>query len=532
VRFLIFERQTITLKLFLVFFFSFFSYIIIAVGDFMQTKELLVPVGSIEHLDFAIHNGCDAVYLGGKRFGARAYASNFTDEEMTKSIQKCHLYGVKIYVTVNTMVFERERKSVLEYVDFLYRNGVDAVIVSDLGMISEIHKLHPDLDIHISTQAHTSTREQMEFLKSIGATRVVIDREMSLEEIKQLPNILELEVFIHGALCVSFSGECLMSAINETRSGNRGTCAQYCRMKYKLLKNGKYIDTKGDYLLSTKELNTSHHIRELMNSNITSFKIEGRMKSKEYVGFLTKFYRQLMDSYLKMEDIKVEEKEEKQLKSLFHREFTDGYLFYKKNILNMKTANHIGIPLGNVIEVNKKKIKIKLTEDLRQEDGIKFLPSDKGMIVNFLYNERGALVNSAKKGEIVFLDNKVNLIEKDKVQKTIDKELIDHLQKLKKKKIPISMVVTITKENFKLMIQDEKNKVFLQDRICEIAKNRRTTKEEIIEKLSRLGDTPFVLKKINVFLEENLFLPVSKLNEIRRQGVELLIEKRIKIDRN
>jgi len=181
---------------------------------------------------------------------------------------------------------------------------------------------------------------------------------------------------------------------------------------------------------------------------------------------------------------------------------------------------------------SSKKIKIKLTEDLRQEDGIKFFPSDKGMIVNFLYNERGALVNSAKKGEIVFLDNKVNLIEKDKVQKTIDKELIDHLQKLKKKKIPISMVVTITKENFKLMIQDEKNKVFLQDRICEIAKNRRTTKEEIIEKLSRLGDTPFVLKKINVFLEENLFLPVSKLNEIRRQGVELLIEKRIKIDRN
>jgi len=486
-------------------------------------KELLVPVGSMEHLQFAVQSGCDAVYLGGKRFGARAFASNFTEEELLEAISYCHLYGVKIYITVNTMIFERELKSVIEYVGFLYVNHVDAVIVSDLGLIKEIHEKYPKLPIHVSTQAHTETASQMKFLKKLGATRVVINRELSIEEIKKLPNILELEVFIHGALCVSYSGECLISALNEGRSGNRGTCAQYCRMKYTAYQNGKKIETEGNFLLSTKELNTSQHIKELMESNITSFKIEGRMKSKEYVGFITKFYRRLMDT---LESPTKEE--EKKLKSLFHRDFTDGYLFQNKNIMNFKQANHYGIPLGNVIEVNPKKIKIYLTEDLHQEDGIKFLPSDKGLIVNFLYNEKGRLVNQASKGEIIFVDNKIGLTKKENVFKTIDKLLVEELQKIEEKKIPIEMEVKASKETFRLKVSDEEFVVEKYLPICEIAKNRSTTKEEIKNQITRLGGTPFSLNKITIELEPNLFIPVSKMNEIRREVLKCLEEKRRK----
>lgn len=483
-------------------------------------KELLVPVGSREHLDYAIHNGCDAVYLGGKRFGARAYASNFDEEEMIQAIRKCHLYGVKIYVTVNTMVFERERESVLEYVGFLAKENVDAVIVSDVGLIRDIHKLYPALAIHVSTQAHTHSVEQIKFLKNLGATRVVLDRELSLEEIKKIPDILELEVFIHGALCVSYSGECLMSALNEGRSGNRGTCAQYCRMKYKLLKDGKYVATEGDYLLSTKELNTSKSMSELLKSNVTSFKIEGRMKSKEYVGFITKFYRRLIDGEA------VSNQEEKQLKCLFTREFTGGYLEKNSNIMNFKTANHIGIPLGIVLNVTPQKIKVKLESDLTQEDGIKFLPSDKGMIVNFLYDEKGKLIHKAQQGEIVFLDNKIGVTECEYVRKTQDKELVDSLQILKEKKIPVTISCKVEYPNFTLTITDDVHTVTLTKAICERAISRATTKEEIQKQVNRLGDTPFETKKIEVFLEPDLFIPVKKINELRREATGLLIEKR------
>jgi len=488
-----------------------------------MSKELLVPVGSMEHLDYAIHNGCDAVYLGGKRFGARAYASNFSDDELKEAIKKCHLYGVKIYVTVNTMVLEREVKSVLEYVDFLAKEKVDAVIVSDIGLIAKIHEQNKELAIHVSTQAHTGSKESMEFFKSLGATRVVIDREMSLEEIKKLPDILEIEVFIHGALCVSYSGECLMSALTEGRSGNRGTCAQYCRMKYRLLKNGRKVDTQGEYLLSTKELNTSHHIKELMQSNITSFKIEGRMKSKEYVGFITRFYRNIMDSCTDSFSLK----EEKKLKCLFNREFTEGYLFQSKNIMNFQTQNHIGIPIGKVIECTSQKIKIKLIEDLTQEDGIKFLPSDIGMHVNFLYDDKGKLISHAKKGQVVFLDNKIHLKNLEVVHKTMDKELIHQLQKLEKKRIPIGMVARVTLEQFELEITDDHHTIYVSHPIAEVAQKRSTTKEEIEKNLNRLGSTPFILKDLEIYVADNLFLPAHKINEIRRLGIDKLIEKRL-----
>lgn len=261
-------------------------------GDLM--KELLSPVGNMDCLKQAIFNGADAVYVGLKSFGARKFANNFTEEEIIEAIKICHIYNVKIYVTMNTLIKDSEVESFINQVDFLYKNNVDAIIMQDFGMICLIRKMYPELDIHASTQANNSKLETIRLYHSLGVKRVVVSRELSLEEINQIDVPIEIEAFIHGALCISYSGNCLMSSMIGTRSGNRGECAGSCRLPYTLMYKNKIIK-ENKYLISTKELNTSSKINELLKSKITSFKIEGRMKSKEYVGFITNYYRKLID---------------------------------------------------------------------------------------------------------------------------------------------------------------------------------------------------------------------------------------------
>ena len=337
----------------------------------------------MECLKAAIHNGADAIYLGGKSFGARAFAGNFTNEELKEAVNYAHLYGVKIYVTANTIIYNNEIKDFLEYIKYLYQIGVDALIMQDIGMISLVRKIFLDIEVHASTQCHNHNSEGIKLLKSLGVTRVVLDREMSLKEIENINIDIEKEVFIHGALCNSYSGCCLFSFMNGGRSGNRGECTQVCRLPFKLIKNGKYIDTPNEYLLSTKELNTISNFDKLLDSDIVSFKIEGRMKSPSYVGYVTRLYRKLIDNHTN----KVTSEEENNLKILFNRDFTSGYLFNDK-VMNTSTSNHQGLEIGRVLEVTPKKIKIKLTNNLYQEDGIRFKNSNLGMIANFIYNEK------------------------------------------------------------------------------------------------------------------------------------------------
>lgn len=494
----------------------------------MKKKELLIPAGSMEALKRAVHEGADAIYLAGKQFGARAYAPNFTLEELKEAIQYCHLYDVLVYVTVNTMIYERELPHVLKYIEELYNAHVDAVIVADLGLISMIHRHFPKLEIHASTQLHTFHQDQIQFLKELGVKRVVVDRELSIDEIESLTKWIEIEVFIHGALCVSYSGQCLMSALSKGRSGNRGCCAQLCRLPYQVYEKDKKRTDVDPYVLSTKELNTSYHIQELITSKVTSFKVEGRMKSPEYVGFITRYYRTLMDSCLKKEEPKVDPFEEKKLKVLFHREFTSGYLFQEEHIMNMKSPNHQGIPIGKVVEVTPKKIKILLTEPLHQEDGIRFKESQKGMIVNFLYNKSGKLIREANPTELVWIDNKVGLTKCDTVHKTLDKCLSNELQNYTMKKIPIQMKGTVCIPTFTLILSDGKNEVQESMDICETVQKRATTKEEILKHLKKMGSTPFQVDSISIHLEEDVFIPVSKINELRRRCVEKLIQERLR----
>ncbi len=482
--------------------------------------ELLSPAGDMESLYQAIHNGADAVYLATKSFGARRFAKNFSNEEIIEAIKICHLYNVKIYITMNTLIKDNEVDDFLKQVLFLHKNGVDAILMQDFGMINLVRRMYPNLSIHASTQANTSSLDTIKMFYDMGVERVVLSREMSLDEIKQIDIPIELEVFIHGALCISYSGNCLMSKMIGNRSGNRGECAGSCRLKYDLYTNDNKLISENKYLLSTKELNTSKRFNDLLNSNIKSFKIEGRMKSPEYVGFITRFYRNLIDK----KEFNLEEETNK-LKTLFNRDFTTGNLFNEKNIMNIETPNHIGLPIGKVIDITKDKIKIKLFRKLNQEDGIRFLESRKGLIVNYLYDEKDNLISTSS--DIVYIDNKIELTTKDNVYKTIDKELIESLKKYSLKKILINIKVEAKINNkLKVIFTDETNKVEVEGNIVSSAKTSPISKERIKEQITKLGNTPFCCNDIKIDSDDNIFISIKELNELRRYLSDSLINKR------
>ena len=489
----------------------------------MKKIELLSPAGSMDALKAAIHNGADAIYLGGKKFGARAFAQNFSVNELIEAINYAHIYNVKIYITVNTIIYEDEFEDALDFIEFLYKNNVDAVIMQDIGLMYETHKRFPGLIIHASTQCHNHNIENIEFFKSIGARRVILDREMSLEEIKKLNTDMEIEIFIHGALCISYSGCCLMSYLGGGRSGNRGECTGCCRLPYKLIENNKEHKANGEYLISTKELNTSKRIKEIMDSNIVSLKIEGRMKSPEYVGFITKYYRNIIDGK------KITEEDEKKLSLLFNRDFTEGYLFNENNITNIKTSNHQGIVIGEIIEVNKKFVKIKLNEDLDQEDGIRF-ENNKGMIVNKLYNSKMLLVSSVSKNSVAIIENKCDINKLGSVRKTTSVKLLKELQNYEQKKLDVSFTVKAkTGEALEIVINDGTFILSEKGNKIEKSQTSETTKEMIVKQLSKLGNTPFRLKEIEIIKDDNIFISITELNSIRRNLVSKLIDKKTKI---
>ena len=326
----------------------------------MKKIELLSPAGSMDALKAAIHNGADAIYLGGKKFGARAFAQNFSVNELLEAINYAHIYNVKIYITVNTIIYEDEFEDALDFIEFLYKNNVDAVIMQDIGLMYEAHKRFPGLIIHASTQCHNHNIENIEFFKSIGVKRVILDREMSLEEIKKLNTDMEIEIFIHGALCISYSGCCLMSYLGGGRSGNRGECTGCCRLPYKLIENNKEHKANGEYLISTKELNTSKRIKEIMDSNIVSLKIEGRMKTALYVATVARTYRKAIDDCLESEEKYRANMDwyHREISRCTYRQFTTGFYYGKPNeesqIYDSNTYQSDAVYLGTVYETDHK----------------------------------------------------------------------------------------------------------------------------------------------------------------------------------
>ena len=493
----------------------------------MKKHELLVPVGDMECLRQAIANGADAVYGGCQNFGARKFAKNFSNEEIIEAIKLCHLYGVKFYVTMNTLVKDAEVPYFLGQIEFLYKQGVDAVIMQDFGMISYVLKRYPNLEVHASTQCNNSSYDMVKLFYDMGVKRVVFSRELSLEEIESINVPVEKEVFIHGALCISYSGCCLMSSMIGGRSGNRGECAGSCRLPYQLYYDEqKLVDSS--YLLSTKELNTSYQFRDLLDSDIYSFKIEGRMKSPEYVGFITRLYRKLIDSYGNVSSLDLETEK---LKTIFNREFTSGHLFHcsVEELMNTTTPNHIGLPIGKVIGVNPQKITIKLDRDLHQGDGIRFLNSGKGLIVNYLYDSHGLLVSNVARGEVCSIDNKVELEQLENVSKTSDYLLMQEMKNLPTRNIPITFLAKAhIGEPFTVEISDGTRKIQASGNVVQQSITSPVSDVRIRMQLETLGGTPFVSQSTVVEADTNIFISLREINELRRNLVQQLMLLRMK----
>lgn len=505
----------------------------------MKKLELLAPAGNMDSLKAAIMAGCDAVYLGGYMFGARSFAGNFSNEEMLEAVNYAHLYGVKVYVTVNTIIYESEVETFMHYIDFLYSINVDALIIQDLGMMDLVRKTYPDLELHASTQMHVHNLEGVELAQTLGLKRVVLARETPIQVIKEIKDKtdIELEVFIHGALCVSYSGQCFMSTLIGDRSGNRGTCAQCCRQKYTLVeKMGSKVNNISDfeYLLSTKDLNTLEHIGKLIDAGVDSFKIEGRMKRPEYVYLVVSLYRKAIDSYLKEGFVSITRDDIYELKKLFNREFTKGFLFNEDNnhFTNSFRPNHMGVEIGEVIASTSKEVEIKLTNQVQIGDGIRILGSeDYGCNLN-VFKVHNKIVKKANKDDVITLEVKTKVRVGSKVVKTTDiKQLNDINNSLlnNKRKVLVKAYVNI-KCGQSMQMKLECNGVIINYESSykpELALKSPTSKEVVTDKLNKLGDTVYTYDVLDLEMEDNLFIPVKEINELRRNAFNLLNTKRL-----
>ena len=503
---------------------------------FMKKIELLAPAGNMEALKAAVQARCDAVYIGGQHFGARAFSKNFSNEEIVEAIKYAHLYGVKVYITINTLVYDDEVPDFLKYIEFIHKNNVDAVLVQDLGMFDLIRNTFPNLELHASTQMHIHNLDGVKLMESLGIKRVVLARETNIDTIKEIVENTkaEIEVFVHGALCISYSGQCLMSSLIGGRSGNRGACAGSCRLKYDVLdKNGDKLN-KGAYPLSTKDLNSLEYIGNLIDIGVASLKIEGRMKSKEYVYKVVSIYRKAIDSYYKYGKVIINDDDLLELKKIFNREYTKGFLNGANNneIINGFRPNHMGVQIGKIIDYKNNVAFIKLMGDVSIGSGLRVIGKheDVGINVNNFYLN-GKLVKEASNGDTISIkiNSKVSigdtvLITLDsKLNKRIDSVIDDNLRKVK----ITGKFMAHDNENISLEVNDGINKVIVKGNISEKALKKPTSKEEIIEKLSKLGDTVYSFDKLDIEIDNNIFIPIKEINELRRQACLELNEKRL-----
>lgn len=507
----------------------------------MKKVELLAPAGNMDSLKAAVMAGCDAVYLGGVLFGARAFAGNFTNEEIVYAINYAHLYGVKVYVTINTIIYDSEVERFLDYVRFLHKNNVDAVIIQDIGMFDLLRKKFPNLELHASTQMNIHNYDGALLAKKLGFKRVVMARETPIDVIKKIKEEIdiEIEVFIHGALCVSYSGECLLSTLVGKRSGNRGTCAQICRKKYDFYDDDKNKLNTNNYLLSTKDLCTLKYVDKLIEIGVDSLKIEGRMKRSPYVYLVTKTYRKVIDNYYNTGKLKIDENDIIELKKMFNRNFTKGFMLNEDNnkFTYDKRPNNIGIEVGQVISKVKNDLKIKLTYDVSVHDGLRILDDkeDKGLVINKMFiNNKSVL--EAKKGDVITLKYDKYVEKNSKVLLTSSKKQLDFISEAIKNQerfIYVDLSFTAKEnENLKLTITDGLNTVTeVLDKTPMRAINKETSFDVIKKQLSKLGNTVYKARNITLNLDDNLFINIKDINEIRRRAISKLNEKRLyKID--
>lgn len=508
--------------------------------------ELLAPAGSWEALEAAVNAGADAVYMGGKAFGARQYASNFDREEMAKAVYFAHMHRVRLYITVNTLIDDSEVKDLADYLLFLNNVGVDGIIVQDLGIIHLARKIVPELPLHASTQMTVTNSAGVEFAVKAGMERTVLARELSLKEIEAACKVgTEIETFIHGALCVCYSGQCLMSSLIGGRSGNRGRCAQPCRLPYKLVNDANEDMLKGkdagQYLLSPKDMNTLSILPQLIEKGVVSYKIEGRMKRPEYVAVVVDAYRRAIDSYL-AEEYHVPDKDFDNIEQIFNRDFTTAYLTGRpgKTMMSDRRPNNRGVLIGRVtkIDKNRNKAVIKLDKELHLGDGLEFWVTVGGRVgttvTSMLKNGQEAEIGYI--GEQVTIDVPNGVRLNDRVFRTLDSDLMAYAQQFfgsdAKKRIPVDAVVTAKLgEPMKIMLTDDEGNVGYGETefIVEPALKRALNKETVRKQIDRLGTTEYMLNSLVFEHDENVMVPMSEMNEARRMAVEALDSLRLAV---
>ncbi|WP_414714919.1 DUF3656 domain-containing U32 family peptidase [Sporomusa sp.] len=510
--------------------------------------ELLAPVGTKEALVAAVEGGADAVYLGGKMFGARHYAPNFTDDELAEAVRFAHLRGVMVYITVNTLLDESELPALVDYLRYLYKIGVDAIIVQDLGVAVIAKEVVPALPLHASTQMTAHNLEGVHFLADMGFKRVVLARELPLKDIEYICKncTVDIETFIHGALCISYSGQCLMSSMIGGRSGNRGRCAQPCRLPYTLVDtNGNDVLSQadaGEYLLSPKDFNTIEVLPELIKAGVASFKIEGRMKRPEYVAVVVDAYRRAIDSYVANRDeYGISEQDKKDLAQIFNRDFTTAHLYGKngRNMMSDRRPNNRGVRVGRVLSYQAagKVAVIKLDEPLAVGDIIEFWVKVGGRVNVTVHTMTvdGAAVTEAQANTAVAIPVSAPVRDNDRVFKVFDAKLMERARLYFSRaeavrRIPVDVTVTV-EEGKPMVIAMQDTEGFTGQAetafIAEKALKRPLTPDSVAKQIERLGTTVFALNKLDCHIQGEVMVPISEINDARRRAVEQLEAARL-----
>ena len=492
----------------------------------LNRTEILAPAGNYDAVRAAVNAHADAIYLGGSMFSARAFAGNFDEKELLDTIDYCHTFDVKVYMAINTLLKNEEIKRLPEYVKPFYREGVDGIIVQDMGVAGVLSACFPDLPLHGSTQLSVSSEYGAAFLKKIGMTRFVPSRELSLDEIRAIKDKvnIEIETFVHGAMCYSYSGRCLMSSYAGGRSGNRGRCAQPCRKKYRL-------GDESAYMLSLKDMCMLQDIDKLMDAGIDSFKIEGRMKKTEYVAATTYAYKEIRDAYLSgCKDLKkIASGYEDMLRDVYNRGgFYSGYYFtaHGRQMLADIRPNHTGVKIGKVSSIEKPFVKVKLCNDVNAADVLEIRGS-KG-VVELTCGEaapaHSTIFLKGKNFQSFSIGDQIYRTRNSKLLNDIQKEIIDSDRKIAVK----ALLTARIGERIKLSVstydtaRTKTVNVCVYGPECMAASNKPVTQEQLIEKIKKTGGTSFEISEIEADVEDGLFVQISAINGLRRQALDEL----------
>jgi len=492
----------------------------------MKKIELLAPAKNLEAGIAAINYGADAIYIGAPKFGARAAAGN-TIEDIEELIRYAHQYWAKVYIALNTILYDEELSEAEQLIHKLYKIGADALIVQDMGIL-EMNL--PPIELHASTQTHNYDLDRIKFLEKVGFKRIILARELSLDQIKEIRKntSVELEYFIHGALCVSLSGQCYFSQAVGGRSANRGECSQACRMKYDLVDQEGKVIAKDKYLLSLKDLNLSGHLQEIMESGVCSLKIEGRLKDKSYLKNVTSYYRQAIDkiidrksNFKKVSSGDINPLFKPDLERTFNRAYTD-YFFTGRipEIANFHTPKSMGKEIGRILEVKKDHFVIETLFELHNGDGLCFFNKNKLL--------KGILVNGVQGNKIY--PNEMNMLLKDAIlYRNNDHEFAKELKRDNaKRKIAVDFYLECKSDLLTLIATDEDgiSASTQHTEPFESARNEKMAIDNLKKQLNKTGDSIYQVNSIDFSYTQAPFLPAKLLNDLRRKCLDLLTENR------